>query len=52
MIDLNLIGVANCIEAVLPGMLERGAGHLVATSSIASYRGLPAPALTPPPRPV
>jgi short-subunit dehydrogenase len=40
-VDLNLIGVANCIEAVLPGMLERGAGHLVAMSSIASYRGLP-----------
>lgn len=40
-IDLNLNGVANCIEAVLPGMLERGSGHIVATSSIASYRGLP-----------
>ena len=24
-VDLNLIGVANCIEMVLPGMLERGA---------------------------
>lgn len=40
-VDLNLIGVANCIEAVLPGMIERGDGHLVAMSSIASYRGLP-----------
>lgn len=43
-VDLNLIGVANCIEAVLPGMLERGSGHLVATSSLAAYRGLPASA--------
>jgi short-subunit dehydrogenase len=43
-VDLNLIGVANCIEAVLPGMLERRAGLLVATSSIASYRGLPSAA--------
>jgi short-subunit dehydrogenase len=40
-VDLNLIGVANCIEAVLPGMLARGAGHLVAVSSLAAYRGLP-----------
>lgn len=40
-VDLNLFGVANCIEAVLPGMLERRAGHLVAVSSLAAYRGLP-----------
>lgn len=40
-IELNLIGVANCIEAVLPGMLERRSGHLVAVSSLAAYRGLP-----------
>lgn len=40
-VTLNLIGVANCIEAVLPGMLERRSGHLVATSSLAGYRGLP-----------
>lgn len=38
---LNVVGVANCIEAVLPGMLQRRAGHLVATSSLAGYRGLP-----------
>jgi len=43
-VDLNLIGVANCIEAVLPGMLERRSGHLVAISSLAGYRGLPASA--------
>jgi short-subunit dehydrogenase len=40
-LDLNLLGVANCVEAVLPGMLERRAGHLVAVSSLAAYRGLP-----------
>jgi NADP-dependent 3-hydroxy acid dehydrogenase YdfG len=40
-LDLNVLGVANCIEAVLPGMLERGRGHLVATSSLAAVRGLP-----------
>ena len=40
-VDLNLIGVANCIDAVLPGMLARRAGHLVAVSSLAASRGLP-----------
>jgi len=40
-IDVNLLGVANCVEAVLPGMLARRAGHLVAVSSLAAYRGLP-----------
>lgn len=37
----NLYGVSHCIEAVLPSMLERKAGHLVAVSSLAGYRGLP-----------
>lgn len=40
-VQLNLLGVANCIEAVLPGMLARGEGHLVATGSLAGVRGLP-----------
>jgi short-subunit dehydrogenase len=41
MLDLNLLSAAHCIEAVLPGMLARGRGHLVAMSSLAGYRGLP-----------
>jgi NAD(P)-dependent dehydrogenase (short-subunit alcohol dehydrogenase family) len=40
-VRVNLIGVANSIEAVLPDMLKRRRGHLVAISSLASYRGLP-----------
>jgi short-subunit dehydrogenase len=40
-IGVNLIGVANSLAAVLPGMLERKRGHLVAISSVASFRGLP-----------
>ncbi len=40
-IGVNLIGVSNSLAAVLPGMLERKAGHLVAISSVASFRGLP-----------
>ena len=40
-LELNVVGTANCIQSVLPGMLERRSGHLVATSSLAAYRGLP-----------
>jgi NAD(P)-dependent dehydrogenase (short-subunit alcohol dehydrogenase family) len=38
---LNVGGTVHCIEAVLPGMLERRSGHLVSMSSLAGYRGLP-----------
>jgi NAD(P)-dependent dehydrogenase (short-subunit alcohol dehydrogenase family) len=40
-VRVNLIGVANSVEAVLPGMIERKRGHLVGIASLASYRGLP-----------
>src|SRR5438445_7986947 len=40
-VRVNLIGVANSVEAVLPGMIERRHGRLVGISSLASYRGLP-----------
>jgi NAD(P)-dependent dehydrogenase (short-subunit alcohol dehydrogenase family) len=40
-IRVNLIGVVNSIDAVLPEMIERKQGQIVAISSLASYRGLP-----------
>src|ERR687890_398551 len=40
-ITVNVIGVVNSVAAVLPDMLKRGEGHLVAISSLASYRGMP-----------
>jgi NAD(P)-dependent dehydrogenase (short-subunit alcohol dehydrogenase family) len=40
-VRVNLIGVANTFEIVLPAMIERRQGHLVAISSLASYRGIP-----------
>src|SRR6266852_4486384 len=41
MFRVNVFGVVYAIEAVLPGMLQRGRGHLAAVSSIAAYKGLP-----------
>jgi short-subunit dehydrogenase len=41
MLEVNVVGVAHTIEAVLPGMLARGRGHIVGISSVAGYRGLP-----------
>ena len=40
-IDINLLGAVNSAHAVLPKMLKRGQGHLVAISSLAGFRGLP-----------
>ncbi len=41
LIDVNLIGAVNAIHAVVPDMIERRSGHLVAISSLAGFRGLP-----------
>ena len=40
-ININVLGAVNSVTAVLPEMVERGSGHLVAISSLAAYRGLP-----------
>lgn len=41
LVETNLLGLANCVAALLPGMLERKSGHLVLVGSVAGYRGLP-----------
>jgi short-subunit dehydrogenase len=38
---VNFLGVAYTIDAVLPDMLARGSGHIVALSSLAGCRGMP-----------
>ena len=38
---LNYDGTVYVLDQVVPAMLKRGAGHLVVTSSLAGYRGLP-----------
>ncbi len=40
-IDINLMGAVNSVHAVLPRMLKKGSGQLVAISSLAGFRGLP-----------
>jgi short-subunit dehydrogenase len=37
----NVMGVIYSIEAVLPGMLARRHGHLLAVSSLGAFKGLP-----------
>jgi NAD(P)-dependent dehydrogenase (short-subunit alcohol dehydrogenase family) len=41
LIDLNLMGVANALAALLPRMRARRAGHIAVVASLAGYRGLP-----------
>ncbi len=39
-IEVNLLGMNNCIGAVLPQMVAEGSGTIVGVASVAGYRGL------------
>lgn len=39
--NVNVVGAANSVAAVVPEMVAHGSGHLVVISSLAAYRGLP-----------
>tara|TARA_R110002012_G_scaffold162694_2_gene324984 strand:+ start:21850 stop:22581 length:732 start_codon:yes stop_codon:yes gene_type:complete len=41
MIDVNLTGLVRVLGAVVPSMVKRDAGHIVITSSLTGFRGLP-----------
>lgn len=41
LLDLNLRGVLNCLDAVLPTLLKQGNGGLGIVGSVAGYSGLP-----------
>lgn len=40
-LDINYRGALHVLDAVLPPLLARGAGHVSLVSSVAGYRGLP-----------
>jgi short-subunit dehydrogenase len=39
-VEINLLGLNNCIGAVLPDMVRAGSGRLVSVASVAGYRGI------------
>lgn len=39
--DVNVLGLARCISAVVPRMISKGSGTFVGVSSVAGYRGMP-----------
>lgn len=41
LIDLNLGGVMNCLDVVLPTLLQQGNGGIAIVSSVVGYSGLP-----------
>jgi NAD(P)-dependent dehydrogenase (short-subunit alcohol dehydrogenase family) len=41
LVDLNLRGVLNCLDAVLPLLLKQASGAIGIVSSVAGYSGLP-----------
>jgi len=41
LVDLNIGGVLNCLDAVLPTLLAQGHGGIGIVSSVAGYSGLP-----------
>ncbi len=40
-VEVNLVGTANVLAAVMPRMLARKSGQIVIVASVAGYRGLP-----------
>ncbi len=41
MIDVNLTGLVRVLGEIVPDMVEKDAGHIVITSSLTAFRGLP-----------
>jgi NADP-dependent 3-hydroxy acid dehydrogenase YdfG len=40
-VDLNLMGVVNCMGPIVPGMVARRSGHIAIMASVAGFVGLP-----------
>jgi short-subunit dehydrogenase len=41
LMDINYMGVVNCLQSVIPALLEQQRGQIAVVSSVAGYSGLP-----------
>ena len=41
LMEINVMGTAACLEALMPRMIARGQGRIAVVASVAGYRGLP-----------
>jgi NAD(P)-dependent dehydrogenase (short-subunit alcohol dehydrogenase family) len=41
LLEINVMGAAACLEALMPRMIARGRGRIAVVASVAGYRGLP-----------
>ena len=41
LVEINVMGAAACLEALMPRMIARGRGRIAVVASVAGYRGLP-----------
>jgi short-subunit dehydrogenase len=41
LMEINVMGTAACLEALMPRMIARGKGRIAVVASVAGYRGLP-----------
>lgn len=41
LMDINYMGVVNCLQAIVPTYIEQQQGKIAVVSSVAGYRGLP-----------
>jgi short-subunit dehydrogenase len=41
LMNINYMGVVNCLQAIIPAYLQEGRGQIAVVSSVAGYRGLP-----------
>lgn len=43
LVNVNILGIQNCLQAVVPGMIKRNDGHVVMLGSVAIYPSLGQP---------
>ena len=41
LMDINFMGVVNCLQAIIPAYIRERSGRIAVVSSVAGYRGLP-----------